>query len=121
MVSDHAEGRKWFGDVRNFQSFHWHGETFALPEGATHLLSSTYCQNQAYAIGKHLAFQCHIEMTASMVEKWCVAGAAELAESASSAAVQQQDEMQAQLEPRIKTLNSVAKHVYTQWISGLKS
>jgi len=119
-VTDHAEARKWFGDVQNFQSFHWHGETFALPKGATHLLSSAYCQNQAYSIGKHLAFQCHIEMTASMVKKWCAAGVAELEESAASAGVQSQDAMQADLAPRISTLNSVAKQVYTQWIAGLK-
>ena len=59
-VSDNDIARAWFGDVRKFDSFHWHGETFSLPEGAVHLLSSEYCTNQAYAIGKHLALQCHV-------------------------------------------------------------
>ena len=119
-VSDHHDAKKWFGDTKDFLSFHWHGETFALPPGATHLLSSAYCQNQAYSIGKHLAFQCHIEMTASMVKKWCEAGATELAESASSICVQQIPEIQNDLQARIAALNAQAHHVYTQWISGLK-
>ena len=45
--------------------FHWHGETFDLPEGATHLARSTACEHQAYQLGRRvLAFQCHLETTA---------------------------------------------------------
>ena len=62
-VADNDVARLWFGDIRQFDSFHWHGETFSLPQGAMHLLSSAHCANQAYAIGKHLAMQCHVEMT----------------------------------------------------------
>ncbi len=120
-VSDNEQAKYWFGETKDFQSFHWHGETFALPEGATHLLSSPYCQNQAYSIGKHLAFQCHIEMTSSMVKKWCEVGAAEVAESIASVAVQPTDEMQRDLDARIATLNSLATSVYTNWITGLKA
>ncbi|MGZ8250999.1 MAG: type 1 glutamine amidotransferase [Methylophilaceae bacterium] len=118
-VADHAEAKRWFGDVSKFQSFHWHGETFEVPAGATHLLSSTYCQNQAYSLGKHLAFQCHMEMTASMVKKWCVAGAAEIAAS-DSVGVQQPHDIQHDLTARIAELNDLAAIVYRQWIAGLK-
>jgi GMP synthase-like glutamine amidotransferase len=58
----------------SFESFHWHGETFDLPEGAKHILSSRHCQNQAYLIGHAIAFQCHIEMTEEMVNTWCKNG-----------------------------------------------
>ncbi len=119
QVSDNADAKHWFGEIESFNSFHWHGETFSLPQGATHLLSSTYCQNQAYAIGKHLAFQCHIEMTADMVQSWCEAGADELAQSIASPAVQQSDEMQQDLPLRCFFLNKVARQVYMQWIKGL--
>lgn len=120
-VTVHAsnEAQHWFGDLAHFNSFHWHGETFALPAEATHLLSSKHCINQAYAFGKHLAFQCHIEMTVDMIKTWCAAGAAELAESADSPGVQQAEEIQRDVYTRIAALNAVAESVYTQWIKGL--
>lgn len=118
-VSKNADAQYWFGQLETFNSFHWHGETFSLPEKAVHLLSSPYCQNQAYAIGKHLAFQCHIEMTPEMVQSWCEVGVEELAESAASIAVQQADKMQETLPLHCFFLNKVARHVYSQWIKGL--
>jgi hypothetical protein len=87
------------------------------------LLASPYCQNQAWSIGKNLAFQTHIEMSAEMVQKWCEEGQdeinAELVESASSVAVQQADAMKENLPIHIFFLNKVAKQVYAQWIKGL--
>lgn len=119
-VTNNPTAKEWFGELEVFNSFHWHGETFSLPESAVHLLSSPYCQNQAYAISKHLAFQCHIEMTPEMVQSWCEVGVEELAESAASVAVQQADKMQETLPLHCFFLNKVAKQVYSQWIKGLK-
>ncbi len=118
-VSENAAAKSWFGDIAQFNSFHWHGETFSLPAGATHLLASTYCQNQAYSIGKHLAFQCHIEMTADMIQTWCEVGVDELKESAASVAVQQAGDIQKNLPLHVFFLNKVANQVYSQWIKGL--
>lgn len=118
-VSKNQDAQYWFGDIEAFNSFHWHGETFSLPPNAVHLLSSPYCENQAYAIGKHLAFQCHIEMTAEMVQSWCEVGAEELAHAASSPAVQQAEIMQENLPLHCFFLNKVAKQVYSQWVKGL--
>ncbi|MNH93839.1 GMP synthase [glutamine-hydrolyzing] [compost metagenome] len=43
--------------------FHWHGETFDLPEGATLLASSEACRNQAFTAGYTVfGFQFHFEM-----------------------------------------------------------
>lgn len=125
-VSNNEAARNWFGDIETFNSFHWHGETFSLPEGSTHVLSSLHCQNQAWSMGKHLAFQTHIEMTADMVQKWCEEGETELSEAADSSldlfkGVQQADVMQIDLPLHCFFLNKVAKQVYTQWIQGLKS
>ncbi len=118
-ISDNAVAKEWFGGLEGFNSFHWHGETFSLPEHAVHLLRSEYCENQAYAIGKHLAFQCHIEMTPEMVESWCAVGEGELAESASSVAVQQAEKIRETLPLHCFFLNNVARQVYNQWIKGL--
>ncbi|MFZ5940332.1 MAG: type 1 glutamine amidotransferase [Bacteroidota bacterium] len=44
-------------------AFHWHGETFRLPEGAVHLCRSEGCLNQAFRLGKHtVALQFHLEV-----------------------------------------------------------
>lgn len=118
-VSRHETARYWFGEIEEFNGFHWHGETFNLPGQAVHLLSSSYCKNQAYAIGKHLAFQCHIEMTPDMVQSWCEAGAEELSQSAASPAVQQAEAMFETLPLHCFFLNKVAARIYGQWVKGL--
>jgi GMP synthase-like glutamine amidotransferase len=117
-VSDNDIARGWFGNMQSFPAFHWHGETFTLPQGATHLLSSAYCANQAYAIGKHLALQCHVEMTAGMIASWCEVGLDEVVAS-SSPAVQSVEEMQQQAVDRLPRLHSVAGRLYGHWIKGL--
>ena len=118
QVSDNDIAHDWFGDLQKFQAFHWHGETFTLPQGATHLLSSAHCTNQAYAIGKHLALQCHVEMTAEMIALWCAVGAEEVTASACPA-VQTINEMQQQMNARLPRLNSVADQLYSRWIKNL--
>jgi len=120
-VADNATARSWFGDTRNFQAFHWHGETFTLPQGATHLLSSAYCINQGYAIGKCLALQCHVEMTAGMIASWCDIGAEEIAFSSASPAVQSATEIQRQMPNVLPHLQKVAAQLYACWINGLRS
>ena len=46
------------------EAFHWHGETFALPPGATHLARSAGCEHQAFAVGERvLGLQYHLETT----------------------------------------------------------
>lgn len=122
VVTPSEQAQAWFGnELGKFNAFHWHGETFALPEGATHLLASAYCDNQAYSIGKHLAFQCHIEMTSDMVRVWCEVGGDEVVESASSPGVQTVEQMQQALPDRIAELNNISRGIYGRWIRGLKS
>jgi GMP synthase-like glutamine amidotransferase len=51
-----------------FTAFHWHGETFDLPRGATRLCRSQASENQAFQIGRNvLGLQFHLEMTPSGV------------------------------------------------------
>jgi GMP synthase-like glutamine amidotransferase len=118
-VLDSAEARAWFGDVRGFLSFHWHGETFSIPPGASRVLESPYCANQAFTLGRHFGMQCHVEMTEDMIGDWCREGAREIAASPGPA-VQTAEEMQAGMAPKLAALNAVADRVYARWIEGLK-
>ena len=53
--------------------FHWHGDTFDLPEGATLLASSAQYKHQAFSWGKNvLALQCHPEVTEGLLQEWFV-------------------------------------------------
>ena len=115
LVEVAAGAQQWFGALQQFHAFHWHGETFSLPAGALPLLSSRYCKNQAYALGKHLALQCHVEMTAPMIKAWCEIGADELKDGSES--VQSASEMQQQ--PHLAQLHEVATGLYIRWIAGL--
>jgi GMP synthase-like glutamine amidotransferase len=117
-VADTAEAAHWFGDVKRFTTFEWHGDTFTLPAGATGLLSSPYCANQAFCIGKHLGMQCHVEMDEELVQSWCETGEKEIAVS-NSPAVQSTAEIRSSLEARLGALNIIADRLYARWIEGL--
>ncbi len=117
QVADHEVAQAWFGNVSVFDAFHWHGETFTLPPSAVHLLSSRYCVNQGYAIGPHLALQCHIEMTDEMMASWCVAGADEIAASRASPGVQSAEAMLSQT--NLPFLHQHAARLYAKWLDGL--
>ena len=102
---------------KDFEVFHWHGETFSIPQGASPLLSSQYCENQAFVIGNTLALQCHVEMTAPMVTEWVTEYADEL--STPSASLQAGELILQNLERKIEQLKPIADNLYNRWIQAL--
>ena len=110
---------RWLGEITEFQAFHWHGETFSIPAGATRLLESAYCANQGFVLGKHLALQCHVEMTEAMIREWCAIGADEIA-AADSPAVQTPAQILAATPTLLAPLQTVAERLYTRWLEGLR-
>ncbi len=115
-----AEARRWVnGLAPRFEVFHWHGETFSeLPPGAVPILKSRGCRHQAFVLGKHLGFQCHIEMTPDLVRSWAHTGAGEIATTTRT--VQSESQMRVNLVARTHRLNRVADVFYDRWVQGLK-
>lgn len=119
----HNPAPDWLGDLpSSFGVFQWHGETFSIPEGAERLLESPFCANQAFLLdNRHLGLQCHVEMTASMINAWCDVGADEIAEAAGSPAVQQPSAMLQNAAARLEDLHRLADILYGRWIQGLRA
>jgi len=69
-------------------------------------------------LGKHLAFQCHVEMTPALVRSWARVGAAEIAKP--TATVQSDQQMRVNLVARAERMNRIADVFYSRWIAGLK-
>ena len=52
-----------------FYPFHWHGDTFDLPDGAIHLAQSEACLHQAFSYGqKTIGLQFHLESSKESIE-----------------------------------------------------
>ncbi len=120
-VLDQSAAKQWLGDdLASFLSFHWHGETFAVPEGATRIMASAACANQAFVLGKHFGMQCHVEMTEDMIRLWCRDWAKEVEALAGRvASVQTPAEMEKGISEKVRALNAVADRIYDRWITGL--
>ena len=75
-----AKSDKLFFDIENrIKVFHWHGDTFDLPEKAVLLAFSKGCKNQAYSYkDKVLALQFHLEPTISSLQEMIDFGRDEL-------------------------------------------
>jgi GMP synthase (glutamine-hydrolysing) len=56
---------------KKFKAFHWHGDTFDIPNGAIHIAESEACKNQAfeYNHGKVVALQFHLEVDKNAVKR----------------------------------------------------
>jgi len=66
-----------FNDIETV--FHWHGDTFDIPEAAVHIMYSDGCRNQCYIYNeKIVGLQFHVEVTADLLESMIVHGIDEI-------------------------------------------
>jgi len=108
----------WLSELPSrMELFHWHGETFSVPDHAEAILESDQCARQAFASGNTLALQCHVEMTAPMVREWASLYRHELDDP--SPAVQSAGTMTKNLDEKIAGAQQVADHLYLRWLRPL--
>ncbi len=70
-VNNASEGSGIFNVLPDeFMAYHWHGDTFEIPPGATRLAGSQACRNQAFEYnGNVLGLQFHLESSAASVTR----------------------------------------------------
>ena len=93
--------------------FHWHGETFDLPEGAEWLAYSEACRHQAFRVGASIyGLQFHLEVTPAMIGDWC-------SQDANCGDVR---ELETPLDPHLNSerLASLSRLVFGRWCALLK-
>lgn len=98
--------------------FHWHGETFTLPEEAQPIFSTDACRNQGFVLDSMMALQCHIEIEEEDVPKWIKFYNGEI--PVTGRAVQSTEEMQRDLPHRIERLQKFADRLYNYWLQGFR-
>ena len=71
-VSEAGRADPLFAHFRSVEKiFQWHGDSFAIPEGAVALASASTCTNQAFRYGDRVyAFQFHMEVDESLIDRW---------------------------------------------------
>jgi len=112
-----AASRLLPGIPHRFEGFHWHGETFTLPEGSTLLMRNRHCAHQAFANGSALGLQFHVEVTAPMVREWVELSREELERDGDRTAVQTPSQILEAAEVRATAMQPIADRLYDYWLT----
>ncbi|HYI34086.1 MAG TPA: glutamine amidotransferase [Glaciibacter sp.] len=93
----------------------WHGDTFDLPAGVTHLAGSPEYGNEAFGIGNWaLAVQFHPEVTDAMHEDWLRASESEvLAEGLDP------EHLRAERARFSAAMQDASRRMFSEWLDGL--
>lgn len=116
---DSVEAPEWLHTLSyETEIFHWHGETFSLPNRAIPLFTNGFCQNQGFILQNTLALQCHVEMQHDDIREWLSFYKTDI--PLPSASVQSPETIVDNLEQRIKLLHKFADVLYSHWLTGFK-
>lgn len=111
------EGMK--GPARHFapektSMFHWHSDTFDLPEGAKLLASSSTYQNQIFQIGQHgIGLQCHPEVRRERLKEWEVMFVSQVTGPNATLPL---SKWRAETEAHIEALNTQSALFFNEWL-----
>ncbi|OGT24839.1 MAG: glutamine amidotransferase [Gammaproteobacteria bacterium RIFCSPLOWO2_12_FULL_38_14] len=110
------EGKKnYFKYLESTPVFHWHGDTFSLPDKSILCASTPICNNQAFIYDNFtLGIQFHPEVDGEELEKWFIAYVSELdLENISLHQLRKDTKKYA------KQLNTQAKKFMTGWLADM--
>ncbi|CEK17068.1 GMP synthase family protein [Chthonomonas calidirosea] len=100
----------------SFMAFHWHGDVFECPQGATPLASSALTPYQAFRYGDSAyGFLFHMEVTETMIQNMVRTFAEEIREAG-------EDETQILTETtqHLPPLQQIGHQVFSRWVALLK-
>lgn len=96
--------------------FQWHGDTFDIPDGATHLASSPDCANQAFKYKDFVyGFQFHLEVDEATIKRWLVVPENE-ADVAEMAGISDPQKILDETPHYIDELKQVSNEVFNEFI-----
>ena len=108
----------WFAGRDRFTAFQWHYDAFDLPANAVRVLGNAFNPNQAFVVDDlHIGFQCHVEMTRSLVEIWCDPG--DELPAVSTPSRQSRADILRDVDKRVAKLNGIADGIYARWSQRL--
>jgi len=96
--------------------FHWHGETFDIPEGATRIFANDRYQNQGFVSGPHIGLQFHLEMQTPVINEWLDSNPADLdlrCDRNNNA-----QNIRQQTEQHIRALQDYAAIIFNHWLDN---
>jgi len=96
--------------------FHWHGETFELPVGATRIFSNDRYDNQGFISGPHLALQFHLEMMEAVINEWLDRYPEDLERACNKDHGAEQ--IRQQTSQHIQALQEHASILFNHWLEG---
>jgi len=104
---------------RECPAFHWHGETFDLPQGAVHLARSDNCAHQAFQLKRNVVgLQFHLETTIESAQALVEHCKDELVDGP---CIQTRDELLSAPAGRYAAANALMNDVLNHLIEGLSS
>ncbi len=101
-----------------FSTFHWHAHHCIPPEGIPVLARSDCTECQAFAFGKHLALQFHLEMDAETIKTLISLYASDL--TGDSPCVQNKQQILENIEQRCQQNFELADILVAGWFNSLK-
>ena len=99
------------GAPRAFTAFHWHGDAFTLPQGATPLAASAMTPLQAFRQGPRAwGVQFHLETDEQVLTAMLRSGAAELREAGADPAA-----IRARAAAELPRLRELSLRIFSRW------